>query len=240
MLHRGRLPPAISCLGAFRTPAKQRGDSFVIPASENLHMSGSATWQSTALLNLEAAEVVSSPSRSPSHTRLRVASRTTRHDCGRRSAFRSASLGAEASRHGERRTSRHRDRKHALHPFVVGLHLAARDLARPRQIGVEGKQLRRRGDEEVVRSEETPHRLIPFRAHTGRRRNVVGRQLEPAFDLEDRFRLQERAFCRIVVIGQQRAAALPCAQPQPGVPDRIDRNNPAALPRRCIPSIRMS
>jgi hypothetical protein len=32
--------PAISCIGAFRTPAPQRVDSLVVPASENLHKCG--------------------------------------------------------------------------------------------------------------------------------------------------------------------------------------------------------
>ena len=35
-------PTAISCLGAFRTPATGARGWFVIPASENLHMSGHA------------------------------------------------------------------------------------------------------------------------------------------------------------------------------------------------------
>jgi hypothetical protein len=33
----GAILPATSCLGAFRTPAPQRADSLVMPASENLH-----------------------------------------------------------------------------------------------------------------------------------------------------------------------------------------------------------
>src|SRR5580700_6102460 len=34
----GALLPATSCIGAFRTPAPQRVDSLVMPASENLHI----------------------------------------------------------------------------------------------------------------------------------------------------------------------------------------------------------
>jgi hypothetical protein len=34
----GAILPATSCIGAFRTPAPQRLDSLVMPASENLHM----------------------------------------------------------------------------------------------------------------------------------------------------------------------------------------------------------
>src|SRR5580704_17828916 len=36
----GAILPATSCLGAFRTPAPQRVDSLVMPASENLHNIG--------------------------------------------------------------------------------------------------------------------------------------------------------------------------------------------------------
>src|SRR5271156_1233646 len=36
----GAILPATSCIGAFRTPAPQRVDSLVMPASENLHTSG--------------------------------------------------------------------------------------------------------------------------------------------------------------------------------------------------------
>jgi hypothetical protein len=39
----GAILPATSCIGAFRTPAPQRVDSLVMPASENLHNSGSRT-----------------------------------------------------------------------------------------------------------------------------------------------------------------------------------------------------
>src|SRR5580704_2518696 len=36
----GVILPATSCIGAFRTPAPQRVDSLVMPASENLHRNG--------------------------------------------------------------------------------------------------------------------------------------------------------------------------------------------------------
>ena len=89
-------------------------------------------------------------------------------------------------------------------------------------VDVERKQLGGRHDEIVVAFEEAPHRVIPFAAHRRRRRDVIGRKLEPAFDLVDRLRLHQCAFGGVVIEGEQGAAGLPRPQPHEGAPYRVD------------------
>ena len=75
------------------------------------------------------------------------------------------SLIVEASGRGKCGTSGHCDREHALHPFMIGRHLLARNLPRPMQVYVEWKQLSRRDDEIIVPFEKQSDGLIPFRSH---------------------------------------------------------------------------
>ncbi len=72
---------------------------------------------------------------------------------------------AEADRHRDRRTARHGDRDHHLHPAVVGVHHLAGDFFRPVDVGVEREHLRGRQHKIVVVLEERARGLIPRGAH---------------------------------------------------------------------------
>ena len=156
----------------------------------------------------KAAEAGGKLDRRPQHRRAPVAGTPARPGWGRRSGCRSAgppSLNPAGDR--ERRTSRHGDQEHALHPLVVGVHPPAGDLARPVHLDVERKELRGGRRSVVVSFEQPPHRLVPLRAHGRSGGDVEGGELQPALDLEDRLRLQQRPLRRVVVVGEKRAAA---------------------------------
>ena len=72
------------------------------------------------------------------------------------------SLIVETRRHGERRTSRHRDQQGPFHPFVISLHRRGPDRSRPMLFYVEREDLRGGHDEIVVALKELTYDLIPL------------------------------------------------------------------------------
>src|SRR5262245_19703935 len=132
-------------------------------------------------------------------------------------------LITKASRSRKRRTPRHGDEHHAFHPFMIRFHSPTCDLVRPVRVHVERKQLCRRSDEVIVSFKESPHGLIPLCARERCGSYFKGREFEPALDFEYGFRLQQSPFCRILIIGEKRAAVLPSAKPEPSSPYRINR-----------------
>src|SRR5215475_11761678 len=132
-------------------------------------------------------------------------------------------LITKASRNRKRWTSRHGDENHAYHPFMIRFHSPTCDLVRPVRVHVERKQLCRRSDEVIVSFKESLHGLIPLCAHERCGSYIKGREFEPALDFEYGLRLQQSPFCRILIIGEKRAAVLPSAKPQPGRPYCINR-----------------
>src|SRR5258708_14775167 len=124
---------------------------------------------------------------------------------------------------GKRGAAAHGDGKYTLHPFVIGLHLFARDFLRPVEIDIERKQLRGRNYEVIVFFEKAAHCLIPCGPYCGRRGNIEGGELKAALNLEYCLWFQEGTLCRIVVLSQEASTGLPGTQLQPCSPDGINR-----------------
>ena len=59
-------------------------------------------------------------------------------------AFDAFTALVEADRHAQPRTARHGDRDHHLHPAMIGVHGAARDLCRPAPVRARASRRRRR------------------------------------------------------------------------------------------------
>src|SRR5207247_4601545 len=129
----------------------------------------------------------------------------------------------ETGRDGEGGAARHSDGNHDLHPAMIGIHLHAIDLPRPMGAGIERKNLRPRQYEIIVLLEESPHCLIPGRAHDRGVEYLERAQSQPALYFPLCFRFHQRAFCRICIKLLELAADLPGAQGLPVFPDAIDR-----------------
>ena len=80
---------------------------------------------------------------------------------------------------------------------------------RPVEARVEREELRAGRDQIIVMFEELADGIVPPRARHGRSPDVEGRQSEPAFDFENRFRLHQGALRRVIVEVKHPAATLP-------------------------------
>ena len=89
--------------------------------------------------------------------------------------------------------------------------------------GIERKNLCARQYEIIVLLEESPHCLIPGRAHDRGVEYLERAQSQPALHFPLCFRFHQRAFCRICIKLLELAADLPGAQRLPVFPDAIDR-----------------